>query len=78
LKGKIAKLSFTKTSNRSIKLLEIVYTDLCRLMRTQSNGEARYFVTFADDYSRWCEIKFLKSKGEVINAFQEYKLMAET
>jgi len=44
-------------------------------MRTQSNEEARHFVT--DDYSRWCEIKFLKSKGEVINAFKEYKSMVE-
>jgi len=46
-------------------------------MKTQSNGGARYFVTFTDDYSRWCEIKFLKSKSKGINAFKVYMLMAE-
>lgn len=31
-------------------------------MRIASNGKAKYFATFIDDSSRWCEIHFLKSK----------------
>jgi len=76
LKGKIAKLPFTRTSNRSTKLLEIIHT-VCGPMRTQSNRGAKYFVMFMYDYNRCCEIKFLESKSEVINAFKEYKSMAE-
>jgi len=44
-------------------------------MRVQSIGGARYFITFIDDYSRWCEVRFLKD--EVINAFKAYKNLVE-
>ena len=31
-------------------------------MRTESNVKARYI----DYYSRWCEVKFIKTKDEVL------------
>lgn len=34
------------------KRLELVHSDVAGLMRTQSFGRARYFVTFIDDCSR--------------------------
>lgn len=46
-------------------------------MRVESNGKARYIVTFIDDYSRWCEIRLLKRKDEVFGAFKDFKVMAE-
>lgn len=49
-------------------------------MRVESNGQAKYFVTFIDDCSKWCEIRFLKTtlpKGEVLSAFKEYKALVE-
>jgi len=42
-------------------------------MRTTSIGRARYFITFIDDYSRWCETYFLKDKSEVAEKFEDYK-----
>jgi len=46
-------------------------------MRVQSKGDARYFVTFVDDCTRWCEIYLLKQKSDVLNAFKEFKAYAE-
>lgn len=77
LKGKITKLPFSSASNRSSKILEIIHTDVCGPMRVNSIGGARYFATFIDDHSRWWEVRFLNSKGEITNAFKELKAMVE-
>lgn len=62
---------------RTTRLLEIVHSDVCGPMRTQSIGGAKYFVTFIDDKSRWSEIYFLKKKSDVFEAFQNFKSHAE-
>lgn len=64
--------------NRTKNLLEIVHTDVCDPMRNASFSGAKYFVTFIDDKSRWCEIFFVKNKSDVLGAFKKYKAAAET
>lgn len=76
--GKMATLPFPKGNKRTKAPLEIVHTDLCGPMRTESQGGARYILTFTDDYSRWTEVYFLKNKSEVSIKFLEYKNYAET
>lgn len=61
-RGKMTRPPFSRRLERSTSPLQIVHTDLCGPMRTFSNGKALYFITFIDDYSRWCEIHFLKTK----------------
>lgn len=46
-------------------------------MRCASNGGAKYFVTFIDDKSRFCEVYFLKKKTDVLNVFNNFKATAE-
>jgi hypothetical protein len=46
-------------------------------MRVNSLAGSRYFVTFIDDKSRWCEVYFMKKKSEVIEKFKEYKCLVE-
>lgn len=46
-------------------------------MKVRSKGGARYFVTFIDDCSRWCEVYLIKQKSDVLNAFKEFKAYAE-
>lgn len=40
-------------------------------------GGSRYFATFIDDSTRWCEVRFLKRKSDVLDAFQEVKHLME-
>jgi len=68
---------FPKASKRESELLEIIHSDLYGPMRVKSNGKARYVVTFIDDYSKWCEIRLLRRKDEVLNAFKDYKAFVE-
>ena len=46
-------------------------------MHVESLGKARYFIEFIDDSSRWCEVRFLKSKSEVLKVTKEYVAMLE-
>ena len=42
-------------------------------MPTQSTGGNKYFVTFIDDYSRYCKVCFMKYKSEVFSKFKEFE-----
>lgn len=44
--------------DRTKDLLEIIHSDVCGPMRSASHSGAKYFVTFIDDNSRWCEVFF--------------------
>lgn len=46
-------------------------------MSNVSHGEAIFFVTFIDDYSRKAFIFLLKQKSEVFNKFKEFKALIE-
>jgi len=77
VQGKQLKNPFTKSDSKSSDLLELVPSDFCGPMRVKSHGSSRYFVTFIDDKTRWCEIYFLKQKSEVIEKFKEYMHLVE-
>jgi transposase InsO family protein len=77
VKGKQTWKPFTRSVSQSTELLELVHTDVCGPMRVNSLAGSRYFVTFIDDKSRWCEVYFMKKKSEVIEKFKEYKCLVE-
>jgi transposase InsO family protein len=62
---------------RATKPLEIVHSDVCGPMRTTSLGGARYFVMYIDDFSRKVWVYLLKSKGECLEKFKEFKALVE-
>lgn len=65
-------IHFQKKSDRSCELLELIYSDVCGPVRVESNDKAKYFVTFVDDLSRWCEVRFLKMKADVYDFTRDY------
>jgi hypothetical protein len=78
VEGKQHRAPFPKDgATRATKPLEIVHSDVCGPMRTTSMGGARYFVTFIDDFSRRVWIYMLKTKGECLEKFKEFKALAE-
>ena len=68
---------FLNNRKQCSTLLEIIHTDICGPIKTETKGEARYFAIFIDDHSRWCEVHLLKRKNEVLDVFKKYKNMAE-
>ncbi|OUC43997.1 integrase core domain protein [Trichinella nativa] len=78
IKGKQTQSPFPKSqTKRRCHPLELIHTDICGPMRQNSIGGSKYFVTFIDDHSRWCETYFLKNQNEVLDAFMDFKSHAE-
>ncbi|MCO5611204.1 hypothetical protein L7F22_065454 [Adiantum nelumboides] len=53
--GKMHRFAFSQDGSvRATRKLQLVHSDVCGPMRTPSVGNSLYFVTFIDDFSRFC------------------------
>jgi negative regulator of sigma E activity len=78
IEGKHQRTYFLKDEAiRASKLLELVHSDVCELMKTTSHGGTRYFVIFIDNFSRKIHVYILKMKGEVFDKFKAYKALVD-
>lgn len=67
VRGKMYRLSHPPQKMiKSTQKLQLVYTDVCGPMQTQSFRGSRYFITFIDDYSRYSR---MKHKSEKIQSY---------
>ena len=74
LAGKMCRKPFPTVGRIwSTRKLQLVHSDVCGPMQTQSIGGAKYFVTFIDDYTRCCAVYFMKRKSEVFDKFKEFE-----
>jgi len=80
LQSKICRASFSSTRTKTIRVGEVIHSDVCGPMRVTTPIWERYYVVFKNDFSGWCETKLLKKKSEVPNAFKNFcaKVEAET
>ena len=63
--GKMHRSSFPKDSSvRDTQKLQLVHSDVCGPMQTQSLGNYIYFLTFIDDFSRHAWVYSLEAKFE--------------
>lgn len=76
--GKMCRLPFPKASEKVTVLGEIIHSDICGPMRVTSHGKNRFFVTFIDDSSRWCEVKFIAHKNQALEEFKNFRALVET
>ena len=75
LAGKMCRKPFPTVGEiRSTRKLQLVDSDVCGPMQTQSIGGAKYFVTFIDDYIRCFAVYFMKHKSEVLDKFKEFEV----
>jgi transposase InsO family protein len=71
LRAKSVKLPHNTTRRRSIRILEMVSSDILGpLPRTEK--EERYILTFLDNFSNWAVIYVLKERSEVVKCFADY------
>lgn len=77
LKGKMTRLPFLKGGPTRARLLELIHSDVVGPFRVQSANGARFFVTFVDDASKYCQVYFLSQKSSVLEAFKRYKSLVE-
>lgn len=60
VKGKLKRLSFSKKSTTQPRaLLDLIHSDLCGSMQTQTPSGKRYMMTLIDDFSPYYYIYLL-------------------
>lgn len=78
MKGKMTRIPFPKKSlSESKAALDLIHTDVCGPMRTETPGGKRYFVTFMDDYSGFTYVHLLKHKSEVMDTMKQFIALCE-
>ena len=74
IEGKMHRKSFKPVGEIcSTEKLQLVHSDVCGPMSTESIGGKKYFVTFTGDYSRCCSVYFMSDKSEVLQKFKDFE-----
>ncbi|GJS93258.1 retrotransposon protein, putative, ty1-copia subclass [Tanacetum coccineum] len=77
MSGKMARKPYTHQVERVKDLLGLIHTDVCGLFKIMSRQGASYFITFADDFSRYGYVYLLKHKHEVYETFKVFQKEVE-
>lgn len=75
--GKISRVPFGRSTSTNSSALELIHTDICGPMRVLSFAGSRYFATFVDDKTRYCEMVFMAQKSEIFEKFKIFKAKVE-
>lgn len=76
-KGHRSEILKERNSGRSLRLLDMIHTNVCGPMKVTSMGGFRYFIYFIDDYSTWVCIYPMKWKSETYSCSLKYERAAE-
>lgn len=76
MQTKITKTPFPKVE-RTTSLLELIHSDVCDMHNNPTRGGNKDFVTFIDDYSKFCYVYLMHSKDEVLDKFKLSKTEVE-
>lgn len=71
------KVNKRASHSRRVKHLHQEYYDLIDPMETRSIGQAKYILTFVDDFSKKVFVYFLRVKSDVLVTFIEFKVYIE-
>ena len=64
LKGKMSRRPFVK-AHEVQEVLDVIVSDVHGPMPIESTGKKRYFITFIDVKSHYCEVQFIRQKSDV-------------
>jgi transposase InsO family protein len=65
IKGKMSRKRFPKEAAAVNEPMECIVSDVCGPIQVESLGGKRYFVSFIDIFSGYCQLFFIRERGEV-------------
>lgn len=78
-KGRMSRFPFRGSEvGKSRVPLELIHTDICGPMETESLGGAKYFVTFIDDATAFASVYMMSQRSEVSEKFRKFIQWAKT
>lgn len=70
--GKMHRCPFPLSEMHTTQVDEIIHSDLCGPMETNSIGNSRYFLLFKNNFSSYIFMYFIKNKSEVKHCFVNF------
>ena len=76
--GKHPEHKFERASHeRTFAPLELIHNDNAGTFTHMSMSQAKYALTFIDEFSRYCWVHFVKNKFEAFDLFKVFKALVE-
>ena len=60
----MSRKRFPLKSTPANEPLDIIVSDVCGYIQTETLGKKRYFITFIDVNTKYCEVRFMRNKSE--------------
>ena len=77
--GKHSRTKFPKQTQHIAKVgFDLVHSDVCGPLQTESLGGSRYLLTLIDDYSRYTRVYFMRHKSEATEIIKNYMQLVKT
>ena len=73
LLGKMTKDPFTGHSERTNELLGLIHTDVYGPLSSTARGGYKYFITFANDFSRYGYVYLMRHKSESFEMLKSFQ-----
>jgi hypothetical protein len=68
---------FKSMEEMSLAPLDLIHSDLCEMNGILTRAAKKYFISFIDDATRYCQLYLIKTKDEALNCFKIYKADVE-
>jgi hypothetical protein len=77
VQAKQSRRPFKSVEEKSLEPLDLIHSDTCEMNVILIRATKKYFITFIDDATRYCQLYLVKAKDEAINCFRIYKAELE-
>jgi len=77
IKGKQCRQPFPEGGSRAEEVLDLIHSDLCGPLETESIGASRFYISFFDDKSSRIFVYFIQNKSQALDCFKKFKAMVE-
>jgi hypothetical protein len=77
VQAKQPRKPFKSVEEKSFAPLDLIHSDLCEMNGILTRAGKKYFISFIDDATRYCQLYLVKTKDEALNCFKIYKAEVE-
>jgi hypothetical protein len=77
VQAKQQRKPFKSMEETSLAPLDLIHSDLCEMNGILTRAGKKYFISFIDDATRYCQLYLVKMKDESLNCFKIYKAEVE-
>ena len=76
--AKLPALPFSKSVSVSYAPFDLVHSDVWGPSPVLTKGGSRYYVSFIDDYTRYCWVYLMKNRSEFFDIYHIFRAMVKT